>query len=185
LNFGGPYNAYLATKKPYLRQLPGRIVGETVDLEGKRAFVMTLRAREQDIRREKATSNICTNHNLNVTAANIYLSLMGTEGLYQTALLNTKMAHYLESRLLESGQFEKVFDYPFYNEFLLKSKNPLSVVKKNLLNHQFIPPLDIAKFYPDEDLKNVLLFAVTEIWNRNSLNEVVRILSEEGGEECN
>ncbi|MCK4240470.1 MAG: aminomethyl-transferring glycine dehydrogenase subunit GcvPA, partial [Candidatus Atribacteria bacterium] len=82
LNYGGPYNAYLATKKQYIRQIPGRIVGETVDVDGKRSFVMTLRAREQDIRRERATSNICTNHNLNVLAANIFLSLMGTEGLY-------------------------------------------------------------------------------------------------------
>ena len=117
LNFGGPYNAYLATKKQFIRQLPGRIVGETVDVDGKRVFVMTMRAREQDIRRERATSNICTNHNLNVIAANIYLSLLGTEGLYQISLVNTKSAHYLENLLLKSGKFEKVFDYPFYNEF--------------------------------------------------------------------
>ncbi|HDK27338.1 MAG TPA: aminomethyl-transferring glycine dehydrogenase subunit GcvPA, partial [Candidatus Atribacteria bacterium] len=112
LNFGGPYNAYLATKKQFIRQLPGRIVGETVDVDGKRVFVMTMRAREQDIRRERATSNICTNHNLNVMAANIFLSLLGTEGLYQISLVNTKSAHYLENLLLKSGKFEKVFDYP-------------------------------------------------------------------------
>ena len=183
-NFGGPYNAYLATGKKYLRQLPGRIVGETVDIEGQRAFVMTLRAREQDIRRERATSNICTNHNLNVTAANIFLSLLGTEGLYETSVLNTRLAHYLEDRLVKTGNFEKVYAYPFYNEFLLKSRLPWPVLKKRLLDHQVVPPLPLASFYPGKELEQVLLFAVTEIFTRENLDEIVRILSE-GGEPCN
>jgi len=178
LNFGGPYNASLATKKQYIRQLPGRIIGETVDIDGKRAFVMTMRAREQDIRREKATSNICTNHNLNIVAANIFLSLLGTEGVYKTSLLNMKLAHYLEDLLLKSGKFEKVFDYPFYNEFLLKSKTDLSLLKTKLLENNFIPPLEISRFYNHNNLENVLLFAVTEIFNRDSLNKVAKVLSE-------
>ncbi len=178
LNYGGPYNAYLATKKQYIRQLPGRIVGETVDLDGKRAFVMTMRAREQDIRREKATSNICTNHNLNVTASNIYLSLMGTEGLYRTSLLNTKSAHYLENLLLKSGKFERVFTYPFFNEFLLKSKEEIDKLDKKLLQNNFIPPLKIYDFYPENKFKNTLLFAVTEVLSKNVLNKVAQILSE-------
>lgn len=178
LNFGGPYNAYLATKKQFIRQLPGRIVGETVDVDGKRVFVMTMRAREQDIRRERATSNICTNHNLNVTASNIYLSLLGTEGLYQISLINTKSAHYLENLLIKSGKFEKVFDYPFYNEFLLKSKEDIDTVNKKLLENNYIPPLKICQFYKEESLKNVLLFAVTEILSRDDLNKVANILSE-------
>ncbi len=178
LNYGGPYNAYLGTTKQYIRQIPGRIVGETVDVDGKRVFVMTLRAREQDIRREKATSNICTNHNLNVIAANIYLSLIGTEGLYQLSLLNTKSAHYLKNLLLKSGQFDTVFNYPFYNEFLLKSKEDISMVNKKLLENNFIPPLKICKFYQADNLKNVLLFAVTEVLNRDELNRAAKILSE-------
>jgi len=178
LNFGGPYNAYLATKKQFIRQLPGRIVGETVDVDGKRVFVMTMRAREQDIRRERATSNICTNHNLNVIAANIYLSLLGTEGLYQISLVNTKSAHYLENLLLKSGKFEKVFDYPFYNEFLLKSKEDISTINKKLLENNFIPPLKICELYKEENLKNALLFAVTEILNRDDLNKVANIFME-------
>ncbi|HBY56562.1 MAG TPA: aminomethyl-transferring glycine dehydrogenase subunit GcvPA [Candidatus Atribacteria bacterium] len=178
LNFGGPYNAYLATKKQFIRQLPGRIVGETVDVDGKRVFVMTMRAREQDIRRERATSNICTNHNLNVTASNIYLSLLGTEGLYQISLINTKSAHYLENLLIKSGKFEKVFDYPFYNEFLLKSKEDIDTVNKKLLENNYIPPLKICQFYKEESLKNVLLFAVTEILSRDDLNKVANILLE-------
>jgi len=178
LNFGGPYNGYLATKKEFLRQLPGRIVGETKDVDGKRVFVMTMRAREQDIRREKATSNICSNHGLNVTAANIYLSLMGTEGLYKVSLLNTKAAHYLEKLLLKSGKFETVFEYPFYNEFLLKSKNSVSAVNKKLLANNFIPPLEISKFYKGERFNDVLLFAVTEVLSREDLDKVAKILSE-------
>ena len=178
LNYGGPYNAYLGTRKQYIRQLPGRIVGETVDIDGKRVFVMTLRAREQDIRREKATSNICTNHNLNVLAANIFLSLMGTEGFYQISLLNAKSAHYLENLLLKSGKFEKVFNYPFYHEFLLKSKEDISTVNKKLLENNFIPPLKICEFYQAGNLKNVLLFAVTETLSRDHLNNAAKILSE-------
>jgi glycine dehydrogenase subunit 1 len=178
LNYGGPYNAYLGTRKQYIRQIPGRIVGETVDVDGKRAFVMTLRAREQDIRREKATSNICTNHNLNVLAANIFLSLMGTEGLYQISLLNAKSAHYLENLLLKSGKFEKVFNYPFYNEFLLKSKDDISSINKKLLGNNFVPPLKICEFYQEENLNNVLLFAVTEVLSRDNLNLLTKILSE-------
>jgi glycine dehydrogenase subunit 1 len=178
LNYGGPYNAYLATKKQYIRQLPGRMAGETVDVEGKRAFVMTMRAREQDIRREKATSNICTNHNLNIVAANIFLSLLGTEGFYQISLLNTKSSHYLENLLIKSGKFEKVFAYPFYNEFLLKSKEDPSIINQKLLKNNFIPPLKIYEFYQEKRLKNVLLFAVTEVLSRDNLNKVVKILTE-------
>jgi len=177
LNYGGPYNAYLATKKQYIRQLPGRIVGETVDVDGKRVFVMTMRAREQDIRREKATSNICTNHNLNVLASNIYLSLMGTEGIYQLSFLNTKSAHYLENLLLKSEKFEKVFNYPFYNEFLLKSKEDISTINKKLLENNFIPPLKICEFYQADNLRNALLFAVTETLSREDLNKAAKILS--------
>ena len=178
LNYGGPYNGYLAARKQFLRQLPGRIAGETVDVDGKRVFVMTMRAREQDIRREKATSNICSNHGLNILASNIYLSLMGTDGLYEISLLNTKAAHYLEKLLLETGKFERVFDYPFYNEFLMKSKNSVPTVNSKLLQNNFIPPLEISKFYRGEEFKDVLLFAITEILNKNDLNKVAEILSE-------
>ncbi|TET77023.1 MAG: aminomethyl-transferring glycine dehydrogenase subunit GcvPA [Candidatus Cloacimonadota bacterium] len=178
LNYGGPYNGYLASRKQFLRQLPGRIAGETVDVDGKRAFVMTQRAREQDIRGEKATSNICSNHGLNILASNIYLSLMGTEGLYKISLLNTKAAHYLENLLLKSRRFERVFEYPFYNEFLLKSKDSVPTVNGKLLQNNFIPPFEISKFYKEEDFKDVLLFAITELLSREDLNKVAEILSE-------
>jgi len=177
LSFGGPYNGYLAARKKFLRQLPGRIVGETLDRDGKRAFVMTSRAREQDIRREKATSCICSNHGLNIIASDIYLSLMGTEGLHQIALLNTRAAHYLEERLVEGGGFEKVFDYPFFNEFLLRSRKPILEIRELLLKNGFIPPLSAGVFLGDGQLENAALFAVTEIFSRQDLDRVVRLVS--------
>ncbi|MDP8214242.1 MAG: aminomethyl-transferring glycine dehydrogenase subunit GcvPA [Candidatus Euphemobacter frigidus] len=177
LSFGGPYNGYLGARKKYLRQLPGRIAGETVDRDGKRVFVMTSRAREQDIRREKATSCICSNHGLNIIASDIYLSLLGTEGFYQTALLNTRAAHYLEERLVASGGFERVFDYPFFNEFLLRSKKPLPGIRASLLEAGFLPPLALGAFIGDESLENTALFCVTEIFSREKLNRVTQLLS--------
>ena len=177
LNFGGPYNAFLATKKQFVRQIPGRIAGETKDKEGKRAFVMTFRAREQDIRREKATSNMCTNHNLNVIASNIYLSLMGTEGIYQYSLLNAKMAHYLESQLLKTENFEKILNYPYFNEFLIKYKGNIEDLNQILLKSHFLPPLSVQSFYPGNHFEQTVLFAVTEIFNRDELNRIVDILS--------
>jgi glycine dehydrogenase subunit 1 len=177
LNFGGPYNAFLATKKQYIRQLPGRIVGETKDKNGKRAFVMTFRAREQDIRREKATSNMCTNHNLNVIAANIYLSLLGTEGICQYSLINLKKAHYLETQLLKSGKFRKPFSYPYFNEFLLNYQGDIKSLTERLLENNFLPPLSVLQVFPDEKFEQSLLFAVTEIFSRDELNQIADLLS--------
>ncbi|MDD3656711.1 MAG: aminomethyl-transferring glycine dehydrogenase subunit GcvPA [Atribacterota bacterium] len=177
LNFGGPYNAFLATKKEFIRQLPGRIVGETKDKDGKRCFVMTFRAREQDIRREKATSNMCTNHNLNVIATDIYLSLLGTEGLYQYSLINFKKSHYLEQQLLKSGKFTNPFAYTYYNEFLINYQGDIESLQKRLIEKNFIPPLSIWQFYPEEKFKQSLLFAVTEIFSRDELNKITDLLS--------
>ncbi len=177
LDFGGPYNGFLGARKKYLRQLPGRIVGETEDRDGKRAFVMTARAREQDIRREKATSCICSNHGLNILASAVYLSLLGTEGLYRTALINTRGAHYLEEKLVGSGKFERVFGFPFFNEFVLRSREPMDEVREKLLAGGFIPPLGLGSYLGDETLADTALFAVTEILNRKDLDRVVKLLS--------
>jgi len=177
LNFGGPHNAFLASKKKYMRQLAGRIVGETQDIDGKRVFVMTLRAREQDIRREKATSNICSNHGLNVTAANIYLSLLGTEGLYELAQLNTRAAHYLERALVATGRFKRVYDYPFFNEFMLKAKDGAPAVTKRLLENDLVPPLNLGAFLGDDAYLDTLLFATTELLNRSDMDRAAAALS--------
>ncbi len=177
IDFGGPYNGYLGARKKFLRQLPGRIVGETSDRDGRRVFVMTSRAREQDIRREKATSCICSNHGLHVIASDMYLSLLGTEGLYQTALLNTRAAHYLEGKLASSEFFDRVFEYPFFNEFMLSSRRPLAEVRERLLEGGFIPPLAVGAFLGEETLENAALFAVTEIFTRADLDRVVQLLT--------
>lgn len=178
MSFGGPHNAFLATKKKFIRQIPGRIAGETTDKDGKRSFVMTFRAREQDIRRERATSNMCTNHNLNVIAANIYLSLMGSDGIYQYSLLNTKKAHYFENKLLNTGKFEKIFKYPYFNEFLLNYKGDTEHLNKILIDNNFIPPLSLQKFYSDANLQNSFLFAITEIFSRDELDSICNLFLE-------
>jgi len=177
LNFGGPHNAFLATKKKFMRQLAGRIVGETRDTDGKRVFVMTLRAREQDIRREKATSNICSNHGLNATAANIYLSLLGTQGLHELALLNTRAAHYLERALVATGKFQRVYDYPFFNEFMVKAGDRAQEASRKLLDAGFVPPLDVGALFGDETYADTLLFATTELLSRSDLDRAVEVLS--------
>lgn len=173
LNFGGPYNGFIASKENYIRQIPGRIAGETTDVEGNRAFVMALRAREQDIRREKATSNLCSNHALNLFAINAYISLLGKEGLYRLAVLNTKSAHYLRSKLIETGKFYGD-DYPFFNEFVLRTKDDPKLIREKLFKAGFLPPLKVSDFFPA--LENNLLFAVTETLSKEDLDKVVDII---------
>ena len=113
LSYGGPYVGFLACTKDHVRKLPGRIVGATKDVNGKRAYVLTLQAREQHIRREKATSNICSNQSLMALYVTVYMSLMGPKGLREVNELCYGGAHYLHDRLLETGLFEKPFDKPF------------------------------------------------------------------------
>ncbi len=172
INFGGPFNGYLCSKMKFIRQIPGRIAGETVDKNGNRGFVMTFRAREQDIRREKATSNICSNHALNIVAGNAYLSLVGKQGLKKIAEYNVKAAHYLRSKLLESGKFEQI-DYPFFNEFILKTDNKDSL-KEKLIKNNFIPPLDLSLFYPE--LEGFMLFCTTEIFSKDDIDSIAQII---------
>ncbi len=172
LNLGGPYNGYLGSKMKYIRQIPGRIAGETTDKNGRRGYVMTFRAREQDIRREKATSNICSNHALNIVAGNVYLSLLGKNGIKKIAELNIKAAHYLRTKLIETGKFSG-FKYPFFNEFVLEVKDK-EKIKDQLINNGFIPPFDLGIYYPE--LEGHMLFAVTEILTKKELDFVVNLL---------
>ena len=140
---GGPYLGFMAVRKDYMRKMPGRIVGETVDRDGKRSYVLTLQAREQHIKREKATSNICSNESLMALWATVYLSLMGPEGLREVNRLSSDGAHYLHDRLLGTGRFEEAFPgRPFLKEFVLRSKEEPGKLRKRLAEAGFLAALD-------------------------------------------
>jgi len=154
LSFGGAYGGYLATQMKYVRKMPGRICGITTDVDGKRAFVLTLQAREQHIRRAKANSNICSNQSLMALAVTIYLSTMGKQGLIDVATESMQGAHYLYNKLLETKKFEVVNHEPFFKEFVLKANFDVEIFEKSLLKNGILGPLHIGN--------NQLLFAVTE-----------------------
>ncbi len=154
LSFGGAYLGYLATKKTYVRKMPGRICGLTKDVDGKRAFVLTLQAREQHIRRAKANSNICSNQSLMALAVTVYLSLLGKQGFVDVAKETTKKAHYLYKKLMDTNRFEVVYDKPFFQEFVLRAKFDTTNLTEKLVKDGYLGPL------PLDD--NKLLFAVTE-----------------------
>ena len=165
LSFGGPYVGFLACSKDHVRKLPGRIVGATKDVDGKRAYVLTLQAREQHIRREKATSNICSNQSLMALYITVYLSLMGPEGLREVNELSYGGAHYLHDRLLETGLFEKVFDKPFLKEFTLKPLVPVADLQMVLMEAGVFGAVEV-----EDGLVN---FCVTEKASRDDLDIVI------------
>ncbi len=173
LSLGGNTFGFIATKNQYLRQLPGRIVGATTDREGKRAFCLTLQTREQHIRREKATSNICTNHSLGAIGAAIYLSLLGREGFKELAIFSMNLAHYLFQRLKELGEIEFPFDTCFFNEFIWKIDNA-SLILKELYKRKIIAGFPIERFYPE--LKNCILSFCSEIKRKEDIDEFVEAL---------
>lgn len=160
LSFGGPYLGFLAAKSPLLRKMPGRIVGETVDRNGKRAFVLTIQTREQHIRREKATSNICSNQSLNALTATIYLTVLGKAGLAKVASLCVQKAHYAYRKLIDTGLFSPVFNAPFFKEFAVKYKGRIEDLNSGLLKHGIIGGHALEKDYPE--LRDTWLVAVTE-----------------------
>ncbi|MCD6363400.1 MAG: aminomethyl-transferring glycine dehydrogenase subunit GcvPA [Synergistetes bacterium] len=170
LSFGGPYLGIFTSRMKYLRNMPGRIVGETIDREGKRGFVLTLATREQHIRRAKATSNICTNHNMCAIAATIYLASLGKRGFKKVSEINLKKTHFLAKEIAKRG-FELLFPSPFFNEFAIRIKNPEKVIERGL-NEGFIAGLSLGKFYAE--LKDALLITVTEM---HSLNDLSRFAS--------
>lgn len=168
LSFGGAYLGYLATKMKYVRKMPGRICGVTTDLDGKRAFVLTLQAREQHIRRAKANSNICSNQSLMALAVTIYLSAMGKEGLVKVANESMKGAHYLYQRLLETNKFDVVYTKPFFKEFVLKAKFDTKAFDEACIKKGILGPLPIGD--------NKLLFAVTEKRTIEEMDQLVRMV---------
>lgn len=168
LSFGGSYLGYLATKMKYVRKMPGRICGITTDVDGKRAFVLTLQAREQHIRRAKANSNICSNQSLMALAVTVYLSAMGKEGLIKVANESLKGAHYLYHRLLQTKKFEVCFDQPFYKEFVLKALFDVDAFEKHCIDHGILGPLHIGD--------NRLMFAVTEKRTLEEMDQLVELV---------
>ena len=168
LCYGGPYVGFMACRQDYMRKLPGRIVGETRDKEGRRAFVLTLQAREQHIRREKATSNICSNESLMALWVTVYLSLMGPEGMKQVNDLCYQRSHYLYGKLLETGKFEPVFDAPFLKEFVLKPLVPAAELQKKLADAGFFGALETEEGY--------VSFCVTEKRSYEDIDELVKAL---------
>ncbi len=175
LNFGGPYLGLFATRDKYVRYMPGRLVGATKDLEGTRGYVLTLQTREQHIRREKATSNICTNEALNALAATVYLSLMGKQGLPQVAKLCLNNAHYLASGMKQMQGWEVLTPTPYFNEFLVSCPVPASEVLARLLQENLLAGVDVARFLPEHADK--LLICATEMNTRPEMDQYLKVLN--------
>lgn len=168
--FGGPYVGFMACRKDYVRKMPGRIAGQTQDADDKRCFVLTLQAREQHIRREKATSNICSNQSLMALYVTVYMSLMGKEGLAKVNSLSSAGAHYLYEELLKTGKFEPVFDKPFLKEFVLKPLVPVEKLQQKLLDEGFFGALATEEGY--------VSFCVTEKRTRAEVDSLVEAVKE-------
>ncbi len=176
LSYGGPYLGYFAVRSEYVRRIAGRIVGETLDKEGRRAYVMTLRPREQDIRRDKASSNICTNQGLMALAATVYLSLVGKHGLKQAATLCYHRAHYAADQIAALPGFEVQRSLPFFHEFVVKCPRPVSDINKALIERGIIGGADLGADYPS--LEGHMLLCVTEMNNRAEIDLLVAALKE-------
>jgi glycine dehydrogenase subunit 1 len=171
LNFGGPYLGFFTCTEKLMRRMPGRISGQTLDANGQRGFVLALATREQHIRREKATSNICSNEALCALAAAVYLTTLGPRGIKHVAELCLHKAHYLHDRVAMLERFKPAFSAPFFKEFVVRSQLPAGRVISGLLEDRIMAGPDVGRFYPD--LKDHLLFCVTERRTREELDHLV------------
>jgi glycine dehydrogenase subunit 1 len=167
LSFGGPYLGFMAVREKYVRKMPGRIVGRTVDLDGTQGFVLTLQAREQHIRREHAMSNICTNESLCALTALVYLTCVGKEGLVQVANLCASKANFARDLLLQIKGVEAIGEKSFFNEFVIKLPGDSSDVVGKLIDKGFAGGFPLGRYYHDR--KNQLLVAVTEKRTREEI----------------
>ncbi|WP_139489394.1 aminomethyl-transferring glycine dehydrogenase subunit GcvPA [Brevibacillus dissolubilis] len=174
VSFGGPHCGYFATTSKLMRKMPGRIVGQTKDEEGKRGFVLTLQAREQHIRREKATSNICSNQALLALAASVTMTALGKQGVQEMAMMNLQKAHYAKQALANTAGLEVVFNSPTFNEFVVKLPKPVKDVNTALLNAGIIGGYDLGLDYPE--LANHMLIAVTELRTKAEIDTLAQEL---------
>lgn len=169
MSFGGPYVGYLCCTDKLMRKMPGRIVGETRDSHGNRAFVLTLQAREQHIRRQKATSNICSNESLMALYATIYMSVMGKQGLKEAVQLSYAGAHYLCDELVKTGHFRLAYDRPFFNEFCVKYDGDVDALRDELERNGILGGVKVA----DDEI----MFAVTEKRTKDEIDRLVALVS--------
>lgn len=174
LNFGGPYLGIFATTDKLVRKMPGRLVGQTVDTEGRRGFVLTLSTREQHIRREKATSNICTNQGLIALGAAIYLATMGKQGLRRVAELSYHKAHYAAAQIDRLVGYEVVNRRPFFKEFVLRCPQPARKVVAALTEQKIMPGYALSRAFPERT--NDLLVCVTEMNSKEQIDQLVTAL---------
>ncbi len=181
LSYGGPGLGLFASQERFLRNLPGRLVGQTVDSEGRRGFVLTLATREQHIRRERATSNICTNHGLCALAATIFLCLMGREGLRKLAELNYKKAHYASTLIAQEAGCRVRFAGPFFNEFVLEIPRARQV-KERLGEQKLVAGVLLEEWYPE--IPDGLLLCVTEVHKREEIERLAQAIKEASEHSC-
>lgn len=183
LSFGGPYLGIFTTKMEYVRKMAGRLAGETVDNQGRKGYVLTLTAREQHIRREKATSNICSNQGLMALSAAIYMSLVGKHGLRDVAELCYHKAHYAAKEINKINGFSVQMDTPFFNEFVVQAPISGATLNDHLLEHGILGGYELAKAFPDRpEMENCLLVAVTEMNSRDEIDLLVEALQEVSNE---
>lgn len=176
LSFGGPYLGFFSTKKEYVRKIAGRLVGETTDSQGRRGYVLTLTAREQHIRRDKATSNICTNQGLMALASTVYLSALGKNGLKQVAELCYHKAHYAAENINSIKNYKTISSEPFFHEFIVQCPKPVEDINLHLLDHGILGGYDLKKDFPQ--LSNHMLVAVTETITKEEIDLFCNILEE-------
>lgn len=174
LSFGGPYVGLFACKKELMRKIPGRICGKTLDVDGKTGYVLTLQAREQHIRREKANSNICTNQNLCATAFTVHVAMLGPDGLQELAELNLQLAHYAAEQLTALPGFKLKFAAPYFNEFVLETPHDPDILQKKLLELGILVGLSLKNFYPKLDRH--LLVNITEKKSKEDIDRLVSVL---------
>jgi glycine dehydrogenase subunit 1 len=175
MTFGGPYLGILACREPFVRKMPGRLVGQTTDRNGKRCWVLTLQTREQHIRREKATSNICTNQGLMALKAAVYLAALGPQGLRETAELCTRKAHYAAERLTQISGVGMPFKRPFFKEFTLTVPVDVSALLPRMLQAGYHAGLALARWCPR--WTNALTVAVTEKRTREEVDGLAAALT--------